>query len=107
MDGIIETVLYPIPHETGGAYKHGAKPLLIGETMNNDERDLDRFLGEIEVARITDLSRTTRWRLERDGRFPRKRHISANRIGWLQSEILEWMESRANTAPIEPGSGAA
>ena len=75
--------------------------------MNNDERGLDRFLGEIEVARITDLSRTTRWRLERDGRFPKKRHISANRIGWLQSEILEWMESRANTAPIEPGSGAA
>ncbi|MCH8098519.1 MAG: AlpA family phage regulatory protein [Proteobacteria bacterium] len=75
--------------------------------MNNDERGLDRFLGEIEVARITDLSRTTRWRLERDGRIPKKRHISANRIGWLQGEILEWIESRSNTAPIEPGSGAA
>ena len=75
--------------------------------MTNDERGLDRFLGEIEVARITDLSRTTRWRLERDGRFPKKRHISAKRVAWLESEILEWMESRANTAPIEPGSGAA
>ena len=75
--------------------------------MTNDERGLDRFLGEIEVARITDLSRTTRWRMEREGRFPKKRHISANRIGWLQSEIIEWIESRANTALIEPASGAA
>ncbi len=75
--------------------------------MNNDERDLDRFLGEIEVARITDLSRTTRWRLEREGRFPKKRHLSANRIGYLQSEILEWIESRASAGPIEPGSGVA
>ncbi len=75
--------------------------------MTNDERGLDRFLGEIEVARITDLSRTTRWRFERDGLFPKKRHISANRIGWLQSEIREFIESRPSAAPIEPGSGAA
>ncbi len=75
--------------------------------MKDEVRDLDRFLGETEVARITDLSRTTRWRMEREGRFPKKRHISANRIGWLQSEIIEWVESRANAAPIEPASGAA
>ena len=75
--------------------------------MKDEVRDLDRFLGETEVARITNLSRTTRWRLEREGRFPKKRHISANRIGWLQSEIIEWIESKANTAPIEPASGAA
>ena len=75
--------------------------------MKEEVGDIDRFLGETEVARITDLSRTTRWRLERKGRFPKKRHISANRIGWLQSEILEWIESRTNTAPIEPESGAA
>ncbi len=104
MDGEKSFVLM-LTHETGGACKHGAKPLLIGETMNNDERDLDRFLGENEVARITDLSRTTRWRLERDGRFPKKRHISANRIGWLESEIREFIESRPSTGPIEPGSG--
>ncbi len=73
--------------------------------MKDEVRDLDRFLGETEVARITNLSRTTRWRLEREGRFPKKRHISANRIGWLQSEIIEWIESRASAGPIEPGSG--
>ena len=75
--------------------------------MKDEVRDLDRFLGETEVARITNLSRTTRWRLEREGRFPKKRHISANRIGWLQSEIIEWIESRASAGPIEPGSGVA
>ena len=84
-----------------------ARPLVKGRDMIAEESDLDRFLGEAEVKRATNLSRTTRWRLEREGRFPRKRHLSANRIAWLRSEILEWIGSRANTAPIEPGSGAA
>ncbi|MCH8095621.1 MAG: AlpA family phage regulatory protein [Proteobacteria bacterium] len=75
--------------------------------MKEEVGDIDRFLGETEVARITDLSRTTRWRLERQGRFPKKRHISANRIGWLQSEIIKWVESRATPAPIKSESGAA
>ncbi|MCZ6848112.1 MAG: AlpA family phage regulatory protein [Alphaproteobacteria bacterium] len=74
---------------------------------DTDNGSVDRFIGESEIKKITSLSRSTRWRLEREGRFPKKRHLSANRIGWLQSEILEWIESRANTAPIEPESGAA
>lgn len=63
--------------------------------MNTEESDLDRFLGEAEVEQTTDLSRTTLWRQEREGRFPKRRHISANRIAWLRSEIIEWMKTRS------------
>ena len=59
----------------------------------NTPRVEDRFIREPEVARITGLSRTTRWRLERAGKFPRRRRISANAVGWLASEIRAWMEA--------------
>ncbi len=58
--------------------------------------NIDGFLGEADVKRITSLSRTTRWRLERQGSFPRRRRISANRIAWLESEVLAWVAARAN-----------
>ncbi len=56
---------------------------------------LDRVIREPECEKITGLSRTTRWRLERDGLFPKRRQISANTIGWLQSELAEWLKQRA------------
>ena len=46
--------------------------------MKTDFSQDDRFLREAEVAHITGLSRTTRWRLERRGEFPRRRSISCN-----------------------------
>ena len=60
----------------------------------------DRFIREPEVKRITGLSRTTRWRLERKGKFPPRRQLSENAIGWLESEIRAWIASRtASSAP--------
>lgn len=52
------------------------------------------ILREHQVAEITGLSKATRWRLERDGKFPKKRQLSANTVGWLASEIEEWITSR-------------
>ena len=54
----------------------------------------DRFLGEADVKAITGLSRTTRWRLERAGKFPPRRVLSVNRVGWRATEIMAWLESR-------------
>lgn len=55
----------------------------------------DRFVREPECYERTQLSRTTRWRLERQGKFPKRRRISENAIGWLDSELTAWMEERA------------
>lgn len=54
----------------------------------------DRILREQEVCWLTGLGRTTRYTLERSGRFPRRRRIGQNAVGWLQSEILGWLGSR-------------
>ncbi len=66
--------------------------------MKNTPTDPDRFLREAEVRRITGLSRTTRWRMERRGEFPRRRILSRNAVGWLASQIEGWMAERAEVA---------
>lgn len=54
----------------------------------------DKFLSKSEVDEMTGLSNVTRWRMEKRGEFPQRRQISPNRIAYLESEILAWMESR-------------
>lgn len=54
----------------------------------------DRLIRETECAKLTGLSRTQRWRLERAGKFPNRRRISEKSIGWLLSEIQVWIRER-------------
>jgi prophage regulatory protein len=58
-------------------------------------KSADRFIRERECRQITGLSRSTRWRLERRGQFPRRRQISDGATGWLASEIAAWVKERA------------
>jgi len=55
---------------------------------------LDRIVRERECETITGLSRVTLWRLERAGEFPRRRKITSKCVGWLWSEVAEWLRSR-------------
>lgn len=66
----------------------------------------DRFIREPECLATTGLSRTTRWRLERRGLFPKRKKISQNTIGWLESEILSWLRSKANVDEDDPEEDA-
>ena len=53
-----------------------------------------QILNVSEVAKLTGLSRTTIWRLERRGEFPPRRNITPHRVGWFEHEIEEWVETR-------------
>lgn len=67
----------------------------------------DRIVGEDERRLITGYSRQSWWRLEREGKVPRRIPLGANKVGWLQSELLDWLRSRAalrDQAAAEPGS---
>ena len=64
----------------------------------------DRFVHEPECLKMTGLSRITRWRLERQGSFPKRRQISPNCIAWLESELREWLETRKR-GPAKFGAG--
>ena len=50
-----------------------------------------RFLRFHAVRDRTGLSRSTIWRLERRGLFPKHRRISANAVGWLEGEVNDWV----------------
>lgn len=45
-----------------------------------------------QLREITGLSPTTVWRLERAGKFPKRRQIgSGGCVGWLYSEVEEYL----------------
>jgi prophage regulatory protein len=57
-----------------------------------------RILSISEVLELTNLSRSTIWRQETSGKFPRRRQLTDRRVGWLSEEIHEWIESREEVA---------
>jgi prophage regulatory protein len=61
---------------------------------------MEEVLRTREVLKITKFSRSTLWRLERQGRFPRRRKLSDRAVGWFRSEVEGWLAER------EPISGA-
>jgi prophage regulatory protein len=51
------------------------------------------MLVEEQVLEIVPVSRSTLWRMERTGKFPRSTYISANRRVWFQDQIVDWQNS--------------
>jgi len=49
-----------------------------------------RMLIEEQVLELIPVSRTTLWRMERTGKFPRGTFISKNRKVWFEDSIIEW-----------------
>ena len=65
--------------------------------MINNEKErirMRKIIGPAETTKITNLSRSTLWRLEKKGQFPQRINISSNRVGWYEDEVSSWIESR-------------
>ena len=67
-----------------------------GTNAESTTRQL-HFLRFPAVRARTGLSRSTIWRLERQGAFPRHRRISRNAVAWVEDEVTEWMRSKMTT----------
>jgi len=67
----------------------------------------DGILSSEDVELVSSYSRTTIWREERAGRFPKRVQLSPGRVGWIGAEVLEWIRSRprVNLAECETESG--
>ena len=68
--------------------------MVFGNEMKGEGSSCDRILRLRAVEVRTGLSRTSLWRLARTGKFPAPRRLGAKAIGWLESEIEEWVASR-------------
>jgi prophage regulatory protein len=56
-----------------------------------------RLLRFTAVSERTGLSRSTIWRLERRGDFPRHRRISVNAVAWVEDELVAWIRAKADS----------
>ena len=65
---------------------------------------MQKLLRQDQVITKTTLSRTSMWRLERAGTFPKRRQIVGSRICWIESEIDDWILNRP-VAVGEPTTG--
>jgi prophage regulatory protein len=71
--------------------------LRTGPEVDTAHRPLT-FLRFPAVRARTGLSRTTVWRLERQGDFPRHRRISSNAVAWAEHEVADWIRSKLGTS---------
>lgn len=62
----------------------------------------DRLLSWDQVEHIASISRSTAWRMERDGAFPRRVRVSPGRVGWWESELTSWKRTRGGQLPPPP-----
>ncbi len=61
-----------------------------------------KILRTSQVMGTTGLSRSTIWRLERGGEFPARVQLSTNSIGWIDSEVYEWLKQRKRGMATAP-----
>ena len=51
-----------------------------------------------EVIAMVGMSRTTLWRMERDGTFPKRLQLSTRNVGWNRSSVVRWIQERKEVA---------
>ena len=54
----------------------------------------DRLLRRRQVEEITGMSRSSIYRLMRNGEFPPRVRVGSAAVRWRASDITGWMESR-------------
>jgi prophage regulatory protein len=53
-----------------------------------------KILSKRELKAKTSISVQHLDRLEKAGRFPKRIRLTQNRVGWLESEVDEWIKDR-------------
>jgi predicted DNA-binding transcriptional regulator AlpA len=75
--------------ETRRPFVETQSPGGIAMTINGPRR----MMLEAEVLDIVPISRSTLWRMERAGKFPKSTYISANKRCWYEDQIVEWQNT--------------
>ncbi len=67
------------------------------DELNYGPQSDDRILRLSKVISLTGISESTIRRLEERDLFPPRRQLTERAVGWLQSEILAWINTRGLT----------
>ncbi|WP_455811858.1 helix-turn-helix transcriptional regulator [Pseudomonas graminis] len=60
-----------------------------------------RRIREEECSENTSLSRSSRWKLEQQNRFPARCHFGRNICAWLLSDVLWWVRNPPAVENVE------
>lgn len=60
--------------------------------QSNANQVPDKIIRSKEVQELTGLSRTTIWRLEREGKFPARVPLTSSNVGWRLTDVQEWIK---------------
>ena len=63
--------------------------------MSLANTELIRVINRSELDKMIPYSLEHIRRLEKDGKFPKRIKLGANRVGWLLSEVEAWIAKRA------------
>ncbi|WP_082025026.1 AlpA family transcriptional regulator [Ruegeria sp. ANG-R] len=58
----------------------------------------DKIYRRPDVESLVGLSRSTIYAMIADGTFPKPIKLGKRAVGWRQSDVLTWLESRSNEA---------
>ncbi len=58
----------------------------------------DKIYRRPDVETLVGLSRSTIYAMIADGTFPKPIKLGKRAVGWRQSDVLSWLESRSNEA---------
>lgn len=68
-------------------------PAPVAQVMPAESSVTSTVITMKQVQKLTGLGRSTIWRLVSDRRFPAKVKLSSGRVGWIESEVLQWIVS--------------
>ncbi len=54
----------------------------------------DRIIRLQELKTLAGLSSATIWRKEKENTFPKRRKISKRAVGWMLSEVSQWIDGQ-------------
>ena len=55
---------------------------------------MTRILSKKELRALVFYSPAHIDRLEKAGQFPKRIHLGPRRVGWVESEVVEWLQQR-------------
>ncbi len=74
----------------------------LGGINGSEHRDAPKSLGDIEMRLLSKrqvkemvlYSPQHIARLEAAGQFPKRVQLGANRVGWVEDEVLDWLQQK-------------
>lgn len=75
--------------------------------MKESPSGLDRVVRRAELLEVLGVSAASLYRWIADGHFPNPIKLGPNSVGWRQSEVREWLESRERGGTVAVSSDHA